>query len=215
MFRCILFDLDGTLLDTGIGLRKAISYTLNSLGLKPLTDAQMQNFIGPPIFDSLKKTYAMSDTEATHATALFRDIYRNRFLFEAKPYDGIIALLRSLRTTNVKLGVATNKPSEYALPLLSHFGLDGYFHYMQGNDCTNKLNKADIIRMCLQKLSVYNPSSALLIGDTAHDEVAAKQSGVCFLAVSYGFGYTVSQDKVKDAIAVCESPAEIQRFLFK
>lgn len=195
-YKLILFDLDGTLMNTSIGIINSVDYTIDKLKLAPLTDEVKKTFIGPPIYNSLKKTYNMTDDEAKNATEIFRDIYKNKFLFDAVIYDGIEELLQILQQ-DYKLAVASYKRDDYCKMLLEHFGLSKYFHFIMGADAENKLKKADIVKACMDNFNINNSKEAVLIGDTEHDALGAETLGIDFIGVTYGFGFKNQEDICK------------------
>lgn len=193
-FDCILFDLDGTLLDTSRGVLKAVDYAIREMGLPDLDQETKKTFIGPPIYEPLAEIYHLDQKECDRATELFRNAYKDQFLFEAVPYDGIYELLSSLKTHGYKLAVATNKRNDYAIRLLEHFDFPKYFDYMLGSDFANTMKKADIIQACLEKLGCSDPDRAIIVGDTVHDLKGARKIGIHFTGVNYGFGFKKEDD---------------------
>ncbi|MBK1992435.1 HAD-IA family hydrolase [Campylobacter sp. 2018MI35] len=195
----IIFDLDGTLIDPAKGVIKSINYTLKKLNLGILDNEIKKSFIGPPIYNSLKNTFNLDDKEAFKATEIFRNIYKEKFLYEAKVYDDIPKLLQTLKEDNHQLAVATYKRQDYAELILKHFYLDIYFDFIKGADFESKLNKKDIIKLCLKN---FNTNNAVMIGDTTHDERGAKELNIKFISVSWGYGFKQDQADVNHALEI-------------
>lgn len=191
---CILFDLDGTLMDTSIGVLKAVEYTIEKMGLHELTPEKQKRFIGPPIYESFKAEYDLSQEDVDHATELFRNAYKDIFLLEAKPYEGIYDLLDELHSKGYKLAVATNKRHDYTMTLLEHFDFSRRFDFIKGSDFANTLKKHDIIKICLKELNIMESTRAIIVGDTLHDYIGAQKAGIQFVGVSYGFGFQHQND---------------------
>ncbi|MDD6194957.1 MAG: HAD-IA family hydrolase [Lachnospiraceae bacterium] len=191
---CILFDLDGTLLDTSVGVLKAVKYTIDKMGLPPVEDEIMKTFIGPPIYESFQSVYQLSQEQVDEATETFRDAYKDRFLLEATPYEGIYELLDFLKEQGCKLAVATNKRHDYTMKLLEHFDFPRRFDYILGSDFANTMKKADIIKTCLKELQVTDSKNAIIVGDTIHDYNGAQIAGVRFVGIDYGFGFKAQED---------------------
>ena len=212
-YKLIIFDLDGTLFDSSLGAIKSIDYTIEKLNLTPLTDEVKRTFIGPPIYNSLQKTYNMTDEEAKNATEIFRDVYKNKFLFEAIVYDGIEELLQTLQK-DYKLAVASYKRDDYCKMLLEHFGLSKYFHFIMGADAENKLKKSDIVQACMDNFNITSPKEVVLIGDTEHDALGAEALNMDFIGVTYGFGFKNLDDinKYKN-IGMAKNAIEILKYL--
>ncbi len=212
-YKYVLFDLDGTLMDTSDGILKSIDYTINKCGYHKLSLEIKKNFIGPPIKNSFMKTYDLKEEEANKATTIFREAYKNEFLLFAKVYDGIIQLLQSLRLNNVKIGVATYKRDDYAKKLLEKFEIADKCDFILGSDMNNKLTKTDIVKLCLKNLGCDNLSEAILIGDTYYDAIGAKECGINFIAVTYGFGFKKTAINSFPAIFIADTVKDIEFFL--
>lgn len=188
MIKAVLFDLDGTLLDTSEGILTSVKYTINKMGLVLPPDVNTDFFIGPPIQMSLQKCFGLAADEAQRGANLFRDYYKTEALFLAKPYEGIFDVLKSLKDNGVKIGVATYKREDYAIDILRHFHISDYCDAMCGADNNNILTKSDIIRNCCKILNVM-PQESIYVGDTEHDAKGASEAGLPFVAVTWGFGF--------------------------
>lgn len=190
MIKAVLFDLDGTLLDTSEGIMDSVRYTIAQLGYEPLPVETILKFVGPPIQNSLITHLGMTAEEAQKGANIFRDYYKSYALFKACLYPGIMDLLISLKSKGIKIGVATYKREDYAIDLLKHFGIADYCDVMHGADNENKLTKADIVEMCILEMG-EDKSNVVLVGDTDHDAKGAQDAGVGFIAVTWGFGYNI------------------------
>ena len=212
MFKNILFDLDGTLLDTTEGILISIKYTIDRLGLKPLDEETIKTFIGPPVQNSFMDKCGTDEKTTLEATKVFRDHYSNETLFMARPYDGIYELCDKLKERGTRMAVATYKREDYALKLLKHFEFDRWCDPMHGADANNILRKDDIVRMCMEEMGA-GPGDCALVGDTVHDATGAQRAGVGFIAVTYGFGFKKPEDtKDYPTAGVAENPLEILKF---
>ena len=183
--KCVIFDLDGTLLDTSPGILESVQYATETLGYPELLTEQLLSFIGPPLPDSFIRCYGCDRAEAEHLTAVYREHYREGALLNATPYEGIYALCQELKKHGTRLSVATSKPQFFAQQILTSFGFDRYLDEIHGADFEGKLSKTDLIRLCVGEDA---PAECLMVGDTEHDAKGAQAAGVPFLAVSYGFG---------------------------
>ncbi len=214
MKRCVVFDLDGTLLDTSEGVFTCVEYAADALGSPRLSRGELRDFIGPPLSSSFPKHYGYDEETTAEAIRLFRKHYREGAMFLARPYEGILELCRQLRDRGVSVAVATNKLESMARLLLAHFGFDAYCDPIFGADPEGRLNKADLIRKCLTA-SDCAPSEAVLVGDTVFDAEGAKAVGVSFLAVTYGFGFRTPEDAAPYADAgTARNPLQIAELLF-
>lgn len=192
----VLFDLDGTLLDTTDGVLESAEFAAKMMGYDLLPRETMLRFVGPPIQESFIRYYGTDKTVAQQAANIFRDYYKENALFKARPYDGLDGLLRTLRDEGVAIGVATYKREDYALSVLEHFGISQYCRSMHGADDFNRLTKADIVEMCIAELGVPK-YDVVLVGDTEYDAIGAVNAGVDFIGVTFGFGFKTESDVAK------------------
>ena len=192
----IVFDLDGCLLDTSSGIRESVKYTLGYLNLPIPDESLISRFIGPPIQNSLQSYCKLSPIDSQAGAEIFRDYYKNKALLKARVYEGIEELLENLRTNGFKLAVATYKREDYALILLEEFNLSKYFHVIHGADNFNKKTKKDKILQCLVEMNSDIPD-AIMVGDTNHDAEGARELGVDFIGVTWGFGFNEQDASAK------------------
>ena len=208
--KLIIFDLDGTLLDTSPGFFSSIAETARKNGLKEPDAEELRTFIGPPIQDSFKRFYSVSAEEADALAADFRDDYANRTLLMATPYPGIFEAIETLIGQGHKIAVCTYKRQSYALPLLDHFGFTRYTGLIYGSDSENKFTKSDLLAQCIAE-SGFEKQNALLVGDTGSDLKAAADVGIPLVAATYGFGFT--EDNIRGIgfplIASISSPSQL------
>lgn len=215
-YHLIIFDLDGTLLDTSEGILDSLRYTIAHFGFHELPEETIASFIGPPIQDSFSATYGIDGPILQEIATVFRDRYKSRDLLKAKPYPGIFDALEEMKKAGKKLAVATYKREDYALELLRYYGFDRYFSVMHGGDHENRMKKPDIIRLCIQETEGANEANCLMIGDTVSDSSGAEQAGIDFLGVSYGFGFHSQSDlsHIK-CVGMAESPMRAAEFCLK
>lgn len=187
--KLLIFDLDGTILDTTEGILESVKYTIEHFQLEMLPHEQLLTFIGPPIQDSFARAYGLSGAVLQEIADVFRAIYSQKYLLEAKPYDGIFQLFESLQQAGIQTAVATYKREDYAIRLLKHFGFDKYITVMHGGDNFNQLKKSDIITQCIEESSVVDKNEVVMVGDTIFDAAGAAALGLRFIAVTYGFGF--------------------------
>lgn len=209
MIRNVIFDLDGTLLDTREGIVESARYAAKTLGYPELPRETMLSFIGPPIQQSFMTHYGCDPHTAQEAANLFRTYYKEKALLKAVPYAGIYDLCGTLKSWGINMAVATYKREDYALTLLRHFHFHEYCAVMHGADGDNRLKKRDIIQLCLQELTALRAES-VLVGDTVQDAAGAEEAGIPFLAVTYGFGFHGEKDIAGFAhIGTAQEPGDI------
>ena len=213
MIKNVIFDLDGTLLDTSEGILLSVEHTVKALKYGELTLEQKLSFIGPPVQVSLKRLYGLSDEEAQRGAGVFREFYKEKALLKAKPYEGIYDLCGTLKDMGVRMAVATYKREDYALKLLKHYDFDKYCDPMHGADNNNVLKKEDIVMMCVNEMGAKK-EECVLVGDTDNDAKGAMEAGIPFIAVTYGFGFR-DQDDLKGFpyIGIAASPVDVSDLL--
>lgn len=210
-YKLVIFDLDGTLMDTSSGILLAVKDTIKEYGMPALSEEKIRTFIGPPIQWSFEAQYGISKEEAQSMADTFRALYSTKHLLGAVPYPGIYDLLQALNERGVKSAIATYKREDYALRLLKHYHFDDYTDIMYGGDNDGTLKKRDIIQKCIDTAGVKNLNEVVMVGDTLHDSNGAKELGVDFIGVSYGFGFHGEDAKGIDSMAV--TPQEILKFV--
>lgn len=188
-YDAIIFDLDGTLLNTSEGIVKCVEHASFTLNLPKLTMDRKLSFVGPPLLESFKREFALNEPEAKEAVEVYRKRYSSEGLFEASVYGGIEELLFYLKERGYLLAVATLKREDFAKRILEHFQLSACFDVIVGIDNDDSLTKADTIRLALEKIGVSNINKVLMVGDSEYDKIGADLVGTDFCAVMYGFGF--------------------------
>lgn len=211
-YRYAVFDVDGTLLDTSEGILSALRYTIEQAGLPVPSQDVLCSFIGPPVQNQLKQVFGLSQERTDELAAVFRNRYKGDDLYRAVPYPQTLETLQRLSSDGICVCVATYKREDYALPLLRSFGFECCTKAMHGSDLAGRLSKSDLIRLCLDECGCDNFSDAVMVGDTFHDASAAQQSGVDFIAVTFGYGYRAG-DSVPSAVGIAHNMAEILRLI--
>lgn len=213
MTKFISFDLDGTLLDTSVGIIQSVRYTVDRMGLSLPADCDMGYFIGPPIQISLQKCFGLDEQTAQTGANIFRAYYKSEALYLARPYEGVFDVFDELRKKNLKIGVATYKREDYALDILRHFHIADYCDVMCGADNNNVLTKSDIILNSIRGVNVL-PDEAIYVGDTEHDAKGAFEAKIPFVAVTWGFGYkAIVQDTSYPIKGFAQIPADVLKFV--
>ncbi len=202
MINSVVFDLDGTLLDTSEGVISSVKKMLERCGLPEATDEQLRGFIGPPINKRLIQLYGISEEDAFSYMNIFRDEYIRGDLYKAVIYPGMAETLRRLREDGLRIGVATYKREDQATALLAHCGLAPLFDVIHGADADAKLTKADVLALTVKELGFHAENTAM-VGDSTNDAVGAAGAGTPFIGVTYGFGFSCDED----IISVCNSEA--------
>ena len=202
----VIWDIDGTLLDTREGVVSATAHTLEQLGYSSAKAKEVVSF--PKIKDAFQELFQMTEKQSQEATNLFRDRYKEFDLLKAVPYDGIYDVMEHLRENGVKQAIATNKRQDYTTRLCIHFGFDQYCHPIYGTDHDGLLTKDKLILACLEWWKGTDPAitsrQIVMVGDTSGDKEAAGKAGIDFIGVNYGFGFQNVDGYVPSAKALKE-----------
>jgi phosphoglycolate phosphatase len=188
-FRTVLFDLDGTLTDSGPGITASVGYALAELGLPPLSDAALNSFVGPPLIDSFRDVAGLDPATAARAVATYRERYGELGRFDNAVYPGIPELLDRLVADGRRLAVATSKLTSSAVAICDHFGLSHYFEVICGSDLEGlRHTKADVVVAVLAAMVVSPGPGVVLIGDRSYDVVGARATGIACIGAGWGYG---------------------------
>ncbi len=183
-FNAILFDLDGTLTDSGLGITKSAAYALDTLQID-YTGKDLSIFIGPPLRETFLK-FGIQEKDVDQAISIYRSRYTTIGKFENMPYEGIEELLIKLNDLGYQLFVATSKPEGVAKEILAHFHLDQYFKEIAGASLdASRESKSAVISYLLEKYPSKNP---IMIGDTVYDVIGSKNHHIPCIGVSWGYG---------------------------
>ena len=189
MYDIILFDLDGTLTDPGIGITNSVAHALAHWNIEVTDRSELYKFIGPPLSDSFMRYYGFSEEDAIRAIAVYREYFSVKGLYENEVYPGIPELLQTLKAQGKTVVLATSKPEKFAVEILRHFGLYDYFDIIAGASMDESRNKkADVIAYALSQMKDPDISKLIMIGDREHDVLGAKQFGIDSIGVLYGYG---------------------------
>ena len=213
-YEMVLWDLDGTLLDTSEGVIRSIRYCLSAFDMEiPCADI-LKTFIGPPIQKSFEENFKVSAKTAEEMATVFRNRYKTKDLLYAEPYKDIERVLKTLYEANITQAIATYKREDYAKKLIEYFDFFKYMRVICGSDLEGLLQKKDIMKNCLDYAGISNFSKVLMIGDSQSDALGAELIGVDFLGVSYGFGFKKNKmDIFANSIGCADSPDEILSIL--
>ena len=186
----VLFDLDGTLTDSGLGVGNGVLYTLEKMGYPKPSDVELKKYLGPPLWTSFQDYAGMPESDTPEAVRLYREYYNETGAYENSVYLGIPELLASLVSGGKRLAVATSKVDYAAVNILQHFNMDQFFDVIAGSDETGELRgtKALVIEHALSELRMCDGTSIVMIGDREHDILGAKAHGIPGIGVLYGYG---------------------------
>lgn len=188
MIQNILFDLDGTLIDSKEGILNSVIYALDKMG-EPIPDEKtLFSFIGPPLSYSFA-TFCGLDAEKTEqAVENYRENYRPRGIYEFSVYPGVETMLKKLKNSGRSLYLATSKPEVFAREILKKAGLDEYFTEITGSLIpSGRDTKEEVISYLMEKEGL-TPEDTVMVGDRSYDIEGAHALGLIAIGVTYGYG---------------------------
>lgn len=189
MYKTVLFDLDGTLTDPGLGITNSIMYALEKFHIKVEDRTSLYKFIGPPLRESYAKYYHFSDEEITRAVVYYREYFSVKGIYENVLYDGIEELLGKIKSSGRQVVLATSKPEEFAAEILRYFHIDQYFDFVAAATMDGTRNsKSAVIAHALKSCDITDLASTVMVGDREYDINGAKAAGIDSIGVLYGYG---------------------------
>lgn len=202
----IIFDLDGTLTDSGEGIINCATLALEHFGIPVPSREEMGVFVGPPL-DLTFSRFGVPEDRLQEAVDVFRSRYLVVGKFENTPYSGIHGLLDTLKKQGHRLFVGTSKPEVTALEILKKFELAQYFELICGATLDGtRVHKADVLAYLMNEVSM--PEEILMVGDTEFDVLGASAHGIPTIGVSWGYG-KVSAMEQAGACAIVHTMEEL------
>ena len=208
----VLFDLDGTIVDSASDITASLAHMFTELGVDVPSDDVLRSYVGPPLLDSLRLTAGFDDAEAWEALNVYRDHYADHVL-RSPVFPGVAGVLERLHAAGVPVALATSKPESMAREVLDHAGLTQYFTVITGASDDEELStKADVVREALRRLreSGVDVSNPVMVGDRGYDTLGAGANGVPTILVEWGYG---SPAEASDAMAVVHSTDQLRNLL--
>ena len=208
----LLFDLDGTLTDSGPGIMHAAETALGSFGITGLSEQALRQFVGPPLVESCAVYLPQADVQT--AIDRFRAYYRETGWLENEPYPGVRECLHALKAAGKRMYVATSKLESMARQVLTHFDLMQYFDGVCGGiaDDPEAGTKVNVVRRALREAGCTEYSRAILSGDREYDIYGGHAAGIQTVGVLYGYGSREELEKA-GADALAETPEALLALL--
>ncbi|GAA0788089.1 phosphoglycolate phosphatase [Marinobacterium sediminicola] len=212
---CVMFDLDGTLVDSALDLTAAVDNMLQALGREPAGEDRVRQWVGNGAQVLVKRALSgeMYPTEEAVEPELFQaafDVFLAAYAQSngrySKLYPGVEELLACLRQASVPMAVITNKPIAFTTPLLKALSIDHYFDQVLGGDSLPVKKPDPLPLLTVLEAAGCAPEQALMLGDSRNDVVAARAAGCPVICVSYGYNHgepveACSPDRVVDSFA--------------
>ncbi len=189
MQKTILFDLDGTLTESGEGIIKSVQYALSKMGCPTEDTEGLRVFIGPPLVDQFAAYCGFTKEQSEKAVEYYRERFSVKGIYENRLYDGVKDMLTALQNAGIRLAVASSKPEKFVNTILKYFGIDKFFSVIVGATMDEKRNsKKAVITEALVRLGADSRENVFMVGDTAHDVLGGKDMSLKTVAVTYGYG---------------------------
>lgn len=192
----LIFDLDGTLVDTRQDLTNSVNYTRSRYGLPPLTLAQVMQQVGDGMRKLLERSLPdAGPEEIKQAIATFREHYGEHLLDHSQLYPGVEETLQHFRSK--KLAVLSNKPEEFTRTMVDKLGIGQFCQAVLGGDSVGALKPSPEPILYLLEHLEADPDRCIMIGDGPTDIEAGRVAGAWTCAVTYGF-------RTRDVLLACD-----------
>lgn len=214
-FKTILFDLDGTLIESGPAILMAIRSMQKKLGLEILPDEKLSRLIGPPINAGFREFLGLNGVDLIRAVELYRAEYERISLPMVKPYNGVAQMLNAIKEKGGFIGVVTSKLHKAAVMNLKHTGLINFIDYIHGaQDEANGADKRLLLEQTLSDLEISDTlkTQTVMAGDRYYDLMGAKSVGISTVGAAYGYGQRQELIDCKP-LYVAETVEDLERFL--
>ena len=193
-FSCVLWDMDGTIVDASEGILRRLGVAMEHFGHPEVTRAELVHWIGPPMFESFQTQLGMSPAEAAEALIFYRTLaQKDGYTTGAHLFPGIAELLRDVHAAGIPQAIASSKPEVQVNALLDHFDLTPFFTAVVGAaaDESTRSSKSEVVGEVLRRLTVAEvvTARAVLIGDRHHDVEGGAEHGVPVIFVRWGFSW--------------------------
>lgn len=205
----VLWDLDGTLTNSFLGISRSLQHVIRTLGL-PVPDAEgLRAYIGPPIQDTLASLIRSDDAaRIAAAVQLYRQRYNDIGKLENEVIPGIPDALEAVAAAGAEMFVATSKLELYSIDIVKHFGMERFFGKVYGSQLDgSRADKGELIRFIVETERL-EPGRTVMIGDRLHDVHGARKNDIPAIGVLWGFGDRRELEEA-DAAAIAETPDQL------
>ena len=190
-YTAVLWDLDGTIVDSGPGIFDSFRKTFEALGQEQPTDETLRTFIGPPMRETFGSILGYGPELTDRALAVYREFYHAGGATNALPYPGVIDLIAASKVAGPANSLATSKAYRGAVVVGEHFDFLKHFDFLGTADFdANRFHKSDVVAYALNGLREQGAdlSRVILIGDRIHDIEGARDHGLEVALVKWGYG---------------------------
>lgn len=215
-YKYVLFDLDGTVSRSAEGIRASLEHAINELGVEMPDLSDYTRYIGPPLIDTFKNLVGLDDERAEIGAHLYRSYYNKRGKLLNSAYDGVEQLLKDLKGKGCRLAVCTSKYEPFACEIIELLDLTEYFDAICGSTIDgSRKDKRDLIPYAVEALGgnfERDKNQTVMLGDTWFDALGAKECGVDFIGVEYGYG-DVEAMRNTGASVFAKTPGDVAALL--
>ncbi|HOQ75704.1 MAG TPA: HAD hydrolase-like protein [Thermoclostridium sp.] len=212
-YQTILFDLDGTLIDSMDGVVHSVNHALTAFGMGVDDLNSLRKFVGPPLKQSFMNHCGFDEEKTEEIIKVYRKYYIEKGIYEHTVYPGIPGLLKRLKSLGKTLAVATSKTEFIAKTIMDNLKLSDYFTVITGsNPDGSGAAKAEVLQNCLYSLNISQHEEVVLVGDTRFDIVGAREVGIDSIAVLYGYG-TIDDLQRENPTCIVKTVEDLGRLL--
>ncbi len=210
----ILFDLDGTLVNTEKGITNCVCHALQEMGVAEADPQRLRRFIGPPLEESFQREFGFLEGQAKEATSIFRKEYRQTGVYECELYPGVEETLKALKEKGFQISLASSKPEPFCRLILERFQVAQYFDLICGAQIEKNIGtKIQVLEEVIGRLPIPDLDQALLVGDTRYDAKGAQEAGIECIGVSYGFEHDLGEMRQAGVKEIFGALPEIVEYL--
>ncbi len=213
-FKYVIFDFDGTLVDTGEGILKSLQYSFRKMGHEVPEKKDLRKFIGPPVYYSYTHFYGISEDEVGDYIKAYRERYTEKGIYECQLYDGIVDAINKFKENGVKVAVASSKPIRLIYAVADYLKITDLFDAIVGVkvDDSNHSTKADLICEAMDLLGVTDKKKVLMVGDRLFDLDGASGAGVKSCGALWGYG-SEEEFKAHNATFIIKNAKELENIV--
>lgn len=187
-YKVIVFDLDGTITASDLGITNSIKYSLNYFNIDK-NNEDLTRHIGPSLVSTFREY--LGDDKATIDLAIekYREYYVAKGMFENVVYEGVEETLKAIKDSGRQIILASSKPMVFCERILEHFELAKYFDFIGGSNLDEtRTDKVEVIKYSLENIGKQIDEDVLMVGDRKHDIIGAKALGIDSVGVLFGYG---------------------------
>ncbi len=210
----VIFDFDGTVVDTGEGILKSLQYSFQQMNHEVPDMSDLKKFIGPPIHYSYTHYYGISEDEVGMYIKKYRERYTEKGIYECALYEGFLELIYALKEKGVKIGIASSKPQRLIYAVADYLKITDLFDAIVGVkiDDSNHSTKTGLVLESMDMLGATDKSKVLMVGDRLYDIDGARGAGVDSCGVLWGYG-NEEEFKEHGAAFIVEKPSDIEKLI--